>query len=138
MRITLDDIEGAVCAYFKLTREKLHESARNCRGIFRPRQIIWFLARELADPPLSFPRLGRAYDRDHATVMMGVRTIRRLMAVKPLLAEHVQACREGAIAMNAARASAMTVDVSREELVWEVEPATGEAISAVHQMKEAA
>lgn len=87
---SLRDIEAAVCARFGLTPEILRGPQKH-RGIARPRQIVMFLAREMT--PLSYPRIGAHFHRDHTTVLFGERRIRELMAVKPKLAAYVRECR---------------------------------------------
>jgi chromosomal replication initiation ATPase DnaA len=87
---SLRDIEAAACARFGLTPEMLHGPSR-CRGIARPRQIVMYLAREMT--PLSYPRIGAHFHRDHTTVLSGERRIRELMLVKPKLAAYVREVR---------------------------------------------
>ena len=87
---SLRDIEAAVCARFGLTPEILRGPKKH-RGIARPRQIVMFLAREMT--PLSYPRIGAHFHRDHTTVLFGERRIRELMGIKPKVAEYVRECR---------------------------------------------
>jgi len=87
---SLRDIEAAVCARFGLTWDMLHGPSR-CRGIVRPRQIVMYLAREMT--PLSYPRIGAHFQRDHTTVLSGERRIRELIQIKPKLAAYVREVR---------------------------------------------
>lgn len=87
---TLRDIEAAVCARFGLTPEILRGPKKH-RGIARPRQIVMFLAREMT--PLSYPRIGAHFNRDHTTVLFAQRRITELIEKKPKLAEYVKECR---------------------------------------------
>lgn len=87
---SLRDIEAAVCARFGLTPEILRGPKKQ-RGIARPRQIVMFLAREMT--PLSYPRIGAHFHRDHTTVLFGERRIRALMLEKPKVADYVRECR---------------------------------------------
>jgi len=87
---TLRDIEMAVCARFGLTPEILRGPKKH-RGIARPRQIVMYLAREMT--PLSYPRIGAWFHRDHTTVLWGERRIRQLMIEKPKVAAYVRECR---------------------------------------------
>lgn len=92
MNISLADIEMAVCRRFKMEPLVLRGQCRK-RKIARPRQITMFLARELT--ALSLPQIGRALgDRDHTTVLHGVRRIKALMPDKPKLAAHVDELRQ--------------------------------------------
>lgn len=53
------------------------DSGRRDRTVVRPRQVVMYLARHLTK--LSLPDIGRRLgDRDHTTVLHGVRTIERL------------------------------------------------------------
>lgn len=42
----------------------------------RPRMLAYLLVSDLA-PNLSLPRIGRAFDRDHTTVMRGIKVARQ-------------------------------------------------------------
>ena len=84
------DIEAAVCARFGLTPEILRGPKKH-RGIVRPRQIVMFLAREMT--PLSYPRIGAHFNRDHTTVLFGERRIKELMQKRPKVADYVKECR---------------------------------------------
>ena len=77
-RITIEDIQRAVCAHFRIDRGEM-ASARRTRAVARPRQIAMYLAKELT--PRSFPEIGRRFGgRDHSTVIHAVRTIETLRA----------------------------------------------------------
>jgi chromosomal replication initiator protein len=90
MKLTIAEIERAVCAKFKLTPEQIRRRT-TYRYICRPRQIVMFLAREISGTP--YPRLGRHFGQDHTTAIHAVRRIRKLVQTKPKVAEHVEACR---------------------------------------------
>ncbi len=75
-RITIEDIQRAVCSHFRIDRSEM-ASARRSRAVARPRQIAMYLAKELT--PRSFPEIGRRFGgRDHSTVIHAVRTIEAL------------------------------------------------------------
>jgi chromosomal replication initiator protein len=75
-RITIEDIQRAVCAHFRLDRKEM-ASQRRSRVVARPRQIAMYLAKELT--PRSFPEIGRRFGgRDHSTVIHAVKTIEAL------------------------------------------------------------
>jgi chromosomal replication initiator protein len=72
-RISIDDIQKAVCAHFKLDRIEM-SSKRRTRVVARPRQIAMYLAKTLT--PRSYPEIGRKFGgRDHSTVIHAFRTI---------------------------------------------------------------
>ncbi|MFM6852813.1 MAG: chromosomal replication initiator protein DnaA [Sphingopyxis sp.] len=77
-RITIKDIQRAVCAHYRLDRSEM-ASQRRSRAVARPRQVAMYLAKELT--PRSFPEIGRRFGgRDHSTVIHAVRTIETLRA----------------------------------------------------------
>jgi chromosomal replication initiator protein len=75
-RITIEDIQRAVCTHFRIDRSEM-ASQRRARAVARPRQIAMYLAKELT--PRSFPEIGRRFGgRDHSTVIHAVKTIEAL------------------------------------------------------------
>ena len=75
-RITIEDIQQAVCAHYKLDRQEM-ASQRRSRVVARPRQVAMYLAKTLT--PRSYPEIGRKFGgRDHSTVIHAIRTIENL------------------------------------------------------------
>ena len=75
-RVTIDEIQKAVSAYFELKPIEL-VSARRARVVARPRQIAMYLAKRLTTR--SLPEIGRKFGgRDHSTVIHAVRRIEQL------------------------------------------------------------
>jgi chromosomal replication initiator protein len=75
-RITIEEIQRSVCAYFKLDKSDM-VSKRRLRAVARPRQIAMYLAKEMT--PRSYPEIGRRFGgRDHSTVIHAVRVIESL------------------------------------------------------------
>lgn len=75
-RVTIDEIQRAVSAYFDLKPIEL-VSARRARVVARPRQIAMYLAKRLTTR--SLPEIGRKFGgRDHSTVIHAVRRIEEL------------------------------------------------------------
>jgi len=75
-RVTIDDIQRAVSAYFDIKPIDL-VSARRARAVARPRQIAMYLAKRLTTR--SLPEIGRKFGgRDHSTVIHAVRRIEEL------------------------------------------------------------
>jgi len=84
-RITIDDIQNCVTAYYGIRIQDMR-SHRRALAIARPRQIAMFLAKELTQR--SLPEIGRQFgNRDHTTVMHAVRRIEELRASDRSLAE---------------------------------------------------
>ena len=61
-----------------VTRKKNREiwGRTRSREYARPRHLAMFLTREL-NPDMSLPEIGRRFDRDHSTVLMGIRRVRK-------------------------------------------------------------
>ncbi len=75
-RVSIDDIQKAVSAYFDIKPIEL-VSARRARVVARPRQIAMYLAKRLTTR--SLPEIGRKFGgRDHSTVIHAVRRIEEL------------------------------------------------------------
>lgn len=75
-RITIDDIQRAVCAHYKIDRLEM-ASKRRAREVARPRQVAMYLAKTLT--PRSYPEIGRKFGgRDHSTVIHAIKTIEAL------------------------------------------------------------
>src|SRR3989344_1577898 len=86
--VTLANILLAVETTYGISRAELL-SARRARRVARPRQVMMYLAKELT--PRSLPEIGRYIgNRDHTTVMHGVRKVIELMALHPAFAREVE------------------------------------------------
>jgi chromosomal replication initiator protein len=70
-------IQHTTAAYFRIPPIEM-TSARRARKVARPRQVAMYLAKQLT--PLSLPNLGRRFgNRDHTTIMHGIRVIEDLI-----------------------------------------------------------
>ena len=88
-RVTVDEIQKAVCEHYRLKQTDLL-SERRTRAIARPRQVAMFLTKALTTR--SYPDIGRRFgNRDHTTVLHAVRQIEKLKAEDPALAADVDA-----------------------------------------------
>jgi len=75
-RITIDEIQRAVCQFYRVDRTEM-ASKRRARAVVRPRQVAMYLAKVLT--PRSYPEIGRKFGgRDHSTVIHAVRLIEEL------------------------------------------------------------
>ena len=75
-RITIDEIQRAVCDYYRLDRGDM-ASKRRARAIARPRQVAMYLAKVMT--PRSYPEIGRKFGgRDHSTVIHAVKLVEKL------------------------------------------------------------
>lgn len=80
-RIYVEDCIAEVCRYFGIAKREL-TSARRGRDVVRPRQISMYVSRKMT--PSAFPEIGRLHgDRDHTTVIHGVRKIEELTISDP-------------------------------------------------------
>src|SRR6266404_9894640 len=74
---TIAEIQIAVARYCNVTRGDIL-SARRQAHIVRPRQISYYLCKELT--PFSLPVIARKHGgRDHTSALSGIRKIRRLL-----------------------------------------------------------
>ena len=74
--ISMLEIQYAVCGHYQIGLSDL-KSTRRERKIARPRQLAMYLAKVLT--PLSLPDIGKAFGRDHTTVMHAVKTMEDLI-----------------------------------------------------------
>ncbi|WP_374391999.1 chromosomal replication initiator protein DnaA [Sphingopyxis sp.] len=90
-RITIDEIQRAVCAHYRLDKSEM-ASKRRVRAVARPRQVAMYLAKELT--PRSYPEIGRRFGgRDHSTVIHAVRTVEALRVADSELDAEIAAIR---------------------------------------------
>lgn len=74
--ITIKEILYAVCGHYQIGLSDLKSNRRE-RRLARPRQLAMYLSKLLT--PQSLPDIGRAFERDHTTVMHAVSTIENLI-----------------------------------------------------------
>ncbi|HYG91179.1 MAG TPA: helix-turn-helix domain-containing protein [Azospirillum sp.] len=85
--LTIRFIQQKVADHFRLPVEAMR-SKRRCTRIARPRQVAMYLASVLL-PMRSLPALGRAFSRDHTTVMHAINRVGELMNKHPAFREEV-------------------------------------------------
>jgi chromosomal replication initiator protein len=73
--VTIDNIMRIVSTYYNIRVADL-SSKRRSRSLARPRQIAMALAKELTEH--SLPEIGRAFDKDHTTVLHACKKVREL------------------------------------------------------------
>ena len=86
-----DGIVTRVCVAFGVTRKELLGTSR-LRRVLLPRQVAMYLARRIGK--LSWPRIGAAFDRDHATVMHACRKVEEAVRADAKLAGVVRQLRK--------------------------------------------
>lgn len=88
-RPTIKEIQRVVAKHYGLTRADLL-CARRTVQIVRSRQVAYFLSKEMTLN--SLPQIGRQFgDRDHTSILHGVRKIARLKQTDIALAEEIDA-----------------------------------------------
>ncbi len=85
---TLDDIQRAVCHHFHVRSSDLLSTDRH-RSIALARHVAMYLAKMRLN--VSFPELGRAFGKDHTTVMSAVRKVGELRRTDQQLRAHLDA-----------------------------------------------
>ena len=93
---TMAQIKKVVAEEFGVTELDLM-SDRRASEIARPRQVAYLLCKQLT--PHSLPAIGRAFCRDHTTVMLGVRKINQYIVADPLLAARFDCARRRLISL---------------------------------------
>ncbi len=90
-RITIGEIQRGVAEHYAIKLSDLL-SPRRARSVARPRQIAMFLAKDLTDK--SLPEIGRKFgNRDHTTIMHGVKRVIQLCKDDPSIREDVEMLR---------------------------------------------
>ncbi len=84
---TADDVIQAVAEYHHLKTSDL-KGRRRHRDIARPRQVAMYLCRLSLDK--SFPEIGRAFGKDHSTVISACRRVEELMGADPVVRTAVE------------------------------------------------
>jgi len=70
--LDLDTIQREVARYFKVPSEELRQDKR-VRQVAHARQVAMYLSRKLTSS--SFPEIGKAFQKDHSTVISAVRKV---------------------------------------------------------------
>jgi len=85
-RVSPEQILALVAQVYGLEKTLLIGKSRK-RAVTRPRNIALYLCRRHTDQ--SFASLGRAFNRDHSTVMYGVEQVERNLASEPKLKQEI-------------------------------------------------
>ncbi len=104
-QVSLDDVMGTVARHYGIKVADI-KSSRKTRDVTHPRQVAMYLARKLTRA--SFPEIGRAFgNKDHSTVVKGVKKLDRVLQEDPEEAERVRSLerilREGSISAETRR-----------------------------------
>ena len=87
-RVTIEEIQKRVAEQWGVRLTDM-TSARRSRNVARPRQVAMFLAKHFTDR--SLPEIGRMFgNRDHTTVIHGIKQVQLLMETDPDFRERVE------------------------------------------------
>lgn len=75
--IPIEEIQEQVSQFYNISIKDI-KSGKRQKDIALPRQIAMYLAREMTDN--SLPKIGKAFGRDHSTVLHSFNKIRELIA----------------------------------------------------------
>ncbi|MDJ0825626.1 MAG: chromosomal replication initiator protein DnaA [Rhodobacter sp.] len=90
-KVTIEEIQRKVSEHYNIRLSDLI-GPRRIRTIARPRQVAMYLAKQLTTR--SLPEIGRRFgNRDHTTVMHGVRKIEELKATDSQIADDIELLR---------------------------------------------
>ena len=88
--ITVRDIQDTVARNFRVDPDEFRSECR-AWDVSHPRQIAMLLSREFTK--LSLPRIGHRFQRDHATILHGIKAAKKRIAEDPDLARKVESIR---------------------------------------------
>lgn len=83
-KITIEEIQTAVAAKYSVTLAQILSSERTA-SIVTPRQMAMYIARKFTTK--SLPEIAKQFDKTHATILHGVKTITKRLDVEPELRE---------------------------------------------------
>jgi chromosomal replication initiator protein len=83
-KITIEEIQTAVAAKYSVTLTQILSSERTA-SIVTPRQMAMYIARKFTTK--SLPEIAKQFDKTHATILHGVKTITKRLDVEPELRE---------------------------------------------------
>ena len=87
-RVTIEEIQKRVAEQWGIRLTDM-TSARRSRNVARPRQVAMYLAKMFTDR--SLPEIGRMFgNRDHTTVMHGIKQVTLIMETDPDFRERVE------------------------------------------------
>jgi chromosomal replication initiator protein len=89
--ITVDTITDTICRHYRVTKEEIRSKSRK-RSIAWPRQVAMYLSRRYTESSLEV--IGRAFNRDHATVLHSVKRITTQMEQSGKLRDQVEFLRD--------------------------------------------
>ncbi len=93
-KVEAADADAALATIIGRVSEEFHVEtfrllgAQRSRNLAWARQVAFYLARETTT--LSFPAIGKYFNRDHSTIIHGCNAVRERMAERPMFASEVR------------------------------------------------
>lgn len=84
---SLSEIRREVSEYFKISQNEIMGNRRNA-SLVLARHVAYYTARELTGASLT--QIGRAYKRDHSSIVHAVGKMDQLVKVSPLIRQHFE------------------------------------------------
>ena len=81
-KISVEEIQNAVCKKYSITMAQMLSKERTI-SIVTPRQLAMYIARKYTNK--SLPEIAKVFDKQHATILHGVKTIEKRLDVEPEL-----------------------------------------------------
>ena len=85
--ITVEQIQAAVCKKYSITMSQMLSNDRS-QAISTPRQVAMYIARKYTVKKL--PDIAKLFDREHPTILHGVKAIQKRLEVEPDLKDSVE------------------------------------------------
>ncbi|MEM8979204.1 MAG: chromosomal replication initiator protein DnaA [Pseudomonadota bacterium] len=90
-KVSIEEIQRLVCEHYNIRMSDI-QGPKRLRSYARPRQVAMYLAKQMTSK--SLPEIGRRFgNRDHTTVMHGVRRIEELAQTDSQLADDLEILR---------------------------------------------
>jgi len=90
--VTIDKIQKRVAECYNIDHSELL-GKRRVKNIVFPRQVAMYLSRELTND--SYPSIGRAFNRNHATILHACKTVESVMPKNPELRNTLISIKKG-------------------------------------------
>lgn len=86
-KITIEEIQNAICNKFGITMAQLLSSERT-QSLVTPRQLAMYISRK--HTAKSLPEIAKMFDKSHATILHGVKSIKKHLETEPDLRESLE------------------------------------------------
>ena len=83
-KITIEEIQNLICKKYSITMAQILSSERT-QSLVTPRQLAMYISRKYTTKSLT--EIAKMFDKTHATILNGVKAIKKRMDVEPELHE---------------------------------------------------